>query len=313
MRGILFERDSPIKLSEKVNFGKNCTVIISDSINEASQKLVDDVYAEDEEKWLTEKKVTGPFLLIYFKEAVSRVLEGGYRLKKDGCIYTWDAFPEGKNEVRNWESDILPNIVTSLTVNLSNLDRQVELVSIDRSVFGMTKEGKTVFNLKMTGSATGYASTAKKLEEINSSLNNSQKQFSNLKKGVCKHFYSALNEPDRLKQYLSYFFFIERFTHSTFKTLKYDNDALKTFNLPSRVEGSMSDFFQKIFSDSRTLSERFHWCAMLAWNSIAEADVTSFLELKAIRDKLSHGEHIQESTLPVEKAKILAMKLLGTK
>lgn len=51
---------------------------------------------------------------------------------------------------------------------------------------------------------------------------------------------------------------------------------------------------------------------MLAWDSIEEEDVTCFHELKDVRDRLSHGEHIQELALPVEKAKILAMKLLGT-
>ena len=46
LRGVLFEKDSTIKLSEKVNFGKNCTVVISESINEASKILVEDVYAD---------------------------------------------------------------------------------------------------------------------------------------------------------------------------------------------------------------------------------------------------------------------------
>lgn len=56
LRGIVFEKNSPIKLSEKVGFGKSCTVAISDSINEASKLLVDDVYTDEEEKWVAEKK-----------------------------------------------------------------------------------------------------------------------------------------------------------------------------------------------------------------------------------------------------------------
>lgn len=197
------------------------------------------------------KKATAPFLLIYFKESTSRTLQGGHRLEKDGSIYTWDAFPKGKLEIRNWENEILPNIVTSLTVNLSSLDRQVELVPVDRSVFGTTKEGTTVFDLKMTSNISMYASNVEKLEKINSMLDKSQKHFQTLKEGMCKHFYSALNEPDRLKKFLGYFYFIERLTHSTFKTLNYESDALKTFNLPTRIEGSMHEFFKKSFSESK--------------------------------------------------------------
>lgn len=313
LRGIVFEINSPMKLSEKINFGKGCTAVISESVNEAYKLLVDEVYTDDEEKWVEEKKATPPFLLIYFKESASRTLLGGHRLEKDGNIYTWDAFPKGKLEIRNWENEILPNIITSLTVNLSSLDRQIELVPVDRRVFGTTNKGKTVLDLKMTSSATAYGSAGKKLEEINSMLDKSRKHFIPLKKGMCKHFYLALNEPDRLKKFLGYFYFIERLTHSTFKTLNYESDALKTFNVPTRIEGSMNDFFKNAFSESKNLSQRFYWCAMLAWDSIEENDVTYFRELKDIRDRLSHGEHIHEAMIPVEKAKDLAMKLLGTK
>lgn len=167
LRGIVFEKNSPIKLSEKVSFGKGCSAVISESVNEASKLLVDDLYTDEEEKWVEEKKATSHFLLIYFKESTSRTLQGGYRLEKDGNIYTWDAFPKGKLEIRNWENEILPNIVTSLTVNLSSLDRQIELVPVDRSVFGTTKEGTTVFDLKMTSNISMYASNAEKLQKIN--------------------------------------------------------------------------------------------------------------------------------------------------
>ena len=52
---------------------------------------------------------------------------------------------------------------------------------------------------------------------------------------------------------------------------------------------------------------------MTAWGQLGDKDVCDFLELKKVRDKLAHGEHIEESDLPVEKAKMLGLKLLGTK
>ncbi len=313
LRGIVFEKDSQLKQSKVVNFGENCTVVISQSINEASKLLTNDIFTDDEEKWLADKNTTPPFLLIYFKESTPKLLKGGYRQEKDGYISTYDAFPEGKAEIKNWEKEAVPSIITSLAVNLSTLDRQVELIPIDRTVFGLTKTGVTVFDIKFSGSANAYVSITKKTEEIDSSLDKSQKLFSALTKDTCSHFYAALNETDRLKKYLGYFFFIERLTHSTYKALSFSDSALGVFNIPSRIDSSMKDFFENVFTESKNLSQRFHWCAMLAWDSVDELDVACFLELKKIRDRLSHGEHIEEPTLPVEKAKTLAMKLLGAK
>jgi hypothetical protein len=43
-----------------------------------------------------------------------------------------------------------------------------------------------------------------------------------------------------------------------------------------------------------------------------DQDVGDFVSLKKARDRLAHGEHIEEADLPVEKAKMLGLKLLGT-
>ncbi len=241
------------------------------------------------------------------------MLKGGYRKEEYGYIFLYDAFPEKKTDIKNLEKESLPNIITSLTVNLSTLERQVEIVPIDRSVFGKTKDNVTVFDIKLTMSGRGYVSTPKEVEEINLLLDQSKKQAKKLTKEICSHFYLAFNEEDRLKSFLGYFYFIERYTHSTFKTLTYKDDVGKTFSFPSRIEESMDKFFNKSFSEAKNLTQRFYWCAMLVWDSLDEKDMTCFQEIKDFRDKLSHGESVQESTLPVEKAKVLAMKLLGTK
>jgi hypothetical protein len=312
LRGMVFEQDCQEKQSEVASIADRCTVAIAQSINKASKMLVGDAFVEDEEKWLSDKKVSPPFLLIYFREASPRKLQGGYRQEKDGCIYTYDAFPEGKKEIRKWEEEAIPGIVTSLTVNLSTLERQVDLVPIECSVFGITSQGQTLFDLKITLSTSGYTSSPKSLEEINTLLEKSKGLLPVLTKDMCRHFYAALNEPDTMKKFLGYFQFIERYTHSTYKSLKYSNDAQEAFNVPDRVKEPATKFFENIFSDSKNLSQRFHWCSILAWKKIEESDVACFLEMKKIRDQLSHGEHIEEKDLPVDKAKALALKLLGT-
>lgn len=312
LRGMVFEQDCEKMQSEAVSFSDHCTVAISQSINKASKILVGDIFVEDEEKWLSDKNVNPPFLLIYFRQASPRELRGGYRLEKDGCIYTYDAFPESKQEIREWEDEAIPSIVTSLTVNLSTLGWQVDLVPIERSIFGITNKRQTLFDIKLTVSVSSYVSSPKSLEEVNTSLEKSKGLLPVLTKDMCRHFYAALNEPDMTKKFLSYFQFIERYTHSTYKSLKYINDAQEAFNVPDRVKEPATKFFENIFVDSKNLSQRFHWCSILVWKKIEESDVACFLEAKKIRDQLSHGEHIEESELSVDKVKALALKLLGT-
>jgi hypothetical protein len=70
-------------------------------------------------------------------------------------------------------------------------------------------------------------------------------------------------------------------------------------------------FFEDRFNDAKNLAQRFHWCAITAWPQIDDQDVVDFLDIKRSRDKLAHGEDILEPELPVEKARNLALKILG--
>lgn len=312
LRGMTFENDCEEKKSKVVSLSDRCTVAIAQSINEASKLLTGDVFVDDEDKWVLDKKANPPYLLIYFRENVTRELRGGYRQEKDGVIYTYDAVPEGKNEIREWENDEIPGIVTSLTLNLSTLERQVELIHLCNSVFGTTKEGARIFDSKLTGGVARLSvSSPRSIEVINSTLGNSIGLLPVLTKDVCGNFYEALIETDRTKQFLGYFQFIERYTHRTFKSLNFNNDAKKIFNVPERIEETISKFFELFFLESKLLADRFNWCAMIAWDDIDENDVECFREAKKFRNMLSHGDHVEESELPVEKVKKLSLKLLN--
>lgn len=86
LRGLVFENGDEEKKSEVAVLADRCTAAIAQSINEACELLVGDKFADDEEGWLKEKNAKPPFLLVYFKESVSRELKGGYRLEQDGYI-----------------------------------------------------------------------------------------------------------------------------------------------------------------------------------------------------------------------------------
>lgn len=82
LRGIVFESDCETKQSKVATFGNHCSAVISKSINDACKLLTGDAFADDEEKWLSESKALPPFLLIYFRESVPRMLRGGVSPRK---------------------------------------------------------------------------------------------------------------------------------------------------------------------------------------------------------------------------------------
>jgi hypothetical protein len=311
IRGSIFDKEIIDKITAVTSLFERCSVVISQSVNDGCFKLTGDKFSDNEEQWQKDNKATSPYLIIYFRESLLRELNGGYRQETDEGILTYDAFPNGKKEIKEWEEERLPGIITSLTVNLSSLDRQVDLVPMGRTVFGITKKGDNLFDLKMKVSGSALVSSPRSINNFNEQLKKSIGLLPILTKEVSRNFYAALNELDRMKQFLGYFQFIERFTHSTFKTLNFTKDAKKIFEVPNRLDVQGSKFFEKFFTDAKTISQRFHWCAVLEWQNLEDDDIKCFLEIKKIRDQLSHGEHVEESDLPLEKAKTLSLKILG--
>jgi hypothetical protein len=313
IQGMNFEQTIKDKLSQVIHISEQCSLVVAQSINEGTEILAGDKFFDgDEEKWLADKQYQPPFLVIFFRESKSRELIGGYRKKVDDAIHIHDGFPEGKKEIKDWEEETLPTIVTALTVNLSTLDHQVKLIPLERSIFGTTKDEETVFDVKLTFSGTATVSRSKSLEEINLALDKSKILQNTLTKDTCRNFYVALNEKDRMKQFLGYFQFIERYTHSSYKLLAFDGNSKQMFNIPKHLDESIFNFFKRNFEESKTLSTRFHWCSIMIWGNIGDDDVACFIDAKKVRDKLSHGEAILETEIPVEATKKLALKLLGT-
>ncbi|MBD1996111.1 hypothetical protein H6G00_05700 [Leptolyngbya sp. FACHB-541] len=160
-------------------------------------------------------------------------------------------------------------------------------------------------------SATLSLSTRMNLEQVNSLLLSSSKLYCNLDTKISKHFYMGLEEKDKFKQFLYFFLCIERYTHHVFKKIEHDKSCKNLVNIPVRLEESALNFLVEQQQESKNLAQRFHWCSILVWEGVVDEDIKRFKELKRIRDRISHGEDVQESELPVYIARELALKLLS--
>ncbi len=311
LQGILFEDGCPDKKTEVITLSECCSVAIAQSVNEALKMLVacDELLCNDEEKWLTEKKKEMPlisefpFLLIYFKITKPAKLKGGYRKEEDGCIHTFEAFPGISEEIARWKDKELPSIVTSLIWSFSTLNQSIKFVPAHCIFFGITKEGRVLYDLTLAVTANFLVASHKNISEINQALCNSKALLPTLDKDVCRNFYAAINDHDKIKQFLVNFHFIERYTNKIYTTLN------ESTNIPQCIK-SVSSYFGKSLRD---IGQRFHWCAIIAWDNIDKRDLDNFIEIKKVRDDLSHGKHVEEAKLPVEKTRELALKLLSAK
>lgn len=315
--GVRFGKESGVLTTEVISFGKSCSVVITNSIDDASLKLIGEPYFNkdgDEAKFIKEKEVFPPFLIVYFKESKAKILQGGYRKEADGNIYLYDGFPEGKVEIKTWIREELPSIIVSLMVQFSSDDAPVNLVPVHRAIFGKTKDGKSVFDIKAQASSPELTiSKNHNAGELETLVKQSANLCSKVNTNEIRNLYSAFNEKDKLKQFLSYFHFVERFTHKNFETLSEKPDLSTILQIPDRLESSGDEFFKGQFRESKNILQRFNWCALVAWENVTDDDMDFFKEAKTLRDKISHGAQYDVTTLPVRKLRNLAFKLVRTK
>lgn len=165
-------------------------------------------------------------------------------------------------------------------------------------------------DIKFTLKGEAYVSQKISTEEVVSKIDEALSLYGTLHPKVGYFFHLALQESDVLKQFIYYFLVIEIYTHQTFKKLDYNASISQLNNIPQRIESSVTEFFIDRQVESKNLSQRFIWCAILKWHEISDADITQFKNIKKFRDRIFHGEEVVESALPVGYAKKLALKLL---
>ena len=123
-------------------------------------------------------------------------------------------------------------------------------------------------------------------------------------------FYAGLKEEERFKKFLYLYQSLEIYTHKSFSQIDYEKYVDATCPSPARLAKSARRFYLNKQIESKNLTQRFMWCAILRWQNLQDSDVEIFKKVKKIRDKLSHGEEISEASLPVEDLENLLFKIL---
>jgi hypothetical protein len=316
IQGIVLKEVGGNSFADLCHQSREVTFGFSNSINEVWQYLFNDDLFEDEQKWMEDNKTTPPFLIVHICLDEVFTCKSGYWKKekvKDGeSILTYDSFSEAKRLLKVRDSEIIPPLISSLSINFSSLRHPVRFKPLLREIYGKTKLGESIFDIRLEFSAELSSATNMNPIDIKTRIQNALKLYEKLNFKVGSFLHAALQEKDRLKKFLNLFFVIEVYTHEVFKEIKFQDHVLKVNNIPDRVKATGKEFFLERQLESKTLSHRFYWCALLVWDTIDDRDIENFKLIKGIRNKIAHGENIPESMLPIDVAEELSLKLLSS-
>ena len=292
--------------------GEDFSFGFGNSLNEIYQYIFNEDLVEDERKWIEENNAKPPFLIINVALNQFSVYESDYWKKDNNSIATWNGFSEAKKLLRIKGEKVIPQIIASLTVHFSLLHQPIRFKSILTEICGKTKLGENIVDILIEASMIFSNFTTVSSDQIKPKIHDSLNLYSQFDSKVSFFLYSAIQEKDRLKQFLFFFFAIEIYTHQTFKRIDFRNYVNNINQIPDRIRISGEQFFLELQEESRTLSQRFHWCAILIWVGIDDNDIENFKSIKKIRDKIAHGEIISEPMLPIDMIERLCLKVLSS-
>jgi hypothetical protein len=307
--GINLPGDGAAKFEGEIA-GVSYAAAIGVSINALSTMLASGEYVDEEAKWQSEKAARPPYLMVRFGPTSVHSAMPRHIMAQNQDLHTYDAFRPAIVEMQNLEATALPNIVTAAVVALTSPDRpHVRLRAVDRAFFGITTDGKTLHDIRLTLSASLTTSANISDGDLSTALESANSVASKTDAKVAKLFHLALGEDDPLKRFLYFFLSIEVQTHRTFKTIDHKKHIDMLSSHHNRIQITSTSFFGDAVRSWTNLKDRFIWCAHCVWTDLKQSDISEFARLKRIRDSIAHGDIAAPNTSDVTAIEKLAIRL----
>ncbi|MGA9866284.1 MAG: hypothetical protein WBQ75_07555 [Acetobacteraceae bacterium] len=289
--------------------GTQCSLGVGSSVNQISRKFFGDDYADNEENWQKEHGCSPPYLLVLFGPTREYEISGNYyRIQDQTTVVTYDGFRKAKEELEAREDLALPPLISALACSFVFTDPEIRFIPTDRAIFGKTKDGRTIQDIRVAFSGFGYSSRRFEAEEVQTRLSDALRLAGEINTKVARFHHLALNESDPLKRFLYFFLAIEIQTHATFAAIDHQHNLSKLIVPPARAAASAKTLFGEQ-RNSWKLKDRFVWCVLCVWTDLSDSDVEELSRLKAVRDKIAHGSMSVPPVASVAVAERLATKL----
>jgi hypothetical protein len=289
--------------------GRPYQLAVGASVNAVCRTLVDDDLADSEQEWQKQHKCTPPYLVVHLGPTEEHNFAGTHAKMDEPTISTYDGFPRARGELHAWAEEVLPSLFAGLASSFSLHDQPVKFVPTDRVFYGITIDGRTVIDTRVSVSASAYGSTRLSAEQAAERLASAMNIASGMKQKVARFFHLALHEDDPLKRFLYFFLAIEIETHATFSTIDHARQFSSLVLPPAHVAVTTQAFFDGQRQKWTNLMDRFVWCVICAWPHLSDLDAEEFKRLKTIRDEIAHGSLATPPADAVRAVEKLAAKL----
>ncbi len=309
-RGIALQSPTPLLNSGAVA-GVNYSIGIGASLNETCQALAGDVYVDDIDAWMKEKKSSGPFLLLQVGPTpVYTVTTAQVKAEADGSLTTYESFPALRTDLAALEAVALPRLVASLSCSLAAPDQYLELRKLDRVSVGQTDRGRTVHDIRIVASASAYASRGTPPEALMAGLQESVSLVQRINIKAARFFMLGMAEEVDLKKFLYFFLALEVETHAVFGRIDQARALQQLLDPASNPLPAVLALLTRQTDQIRNLYDRFVWNAACAWTGITDSDVQQFKQPKTARDDIAHGTLTEPPVGYSRQAQQMARKLL---
>ena len=308
VRGFILEEPSLEPISGTIE-GLTYTLSVGSSVNAVCRRLVQDDYADSEEEWQKEHKCTPPYLIIHLGPTIKYETMGTHVKEEGRTITTYDSFSAARTDLKTVGNKVLPPLLSALACSFSSNDKPVRFLLVDRTVFGITPDSRTVLDFRLLVSASGYASSKLEPAQIEGRIATGINIASTMNPKVARFFQLALDEEEPLKKFLYFFLAIEIETHATFAKIDHAANLSVLIAASDRVAISTQDFFDDQRQRWTNLRDRFMWCVICVWTHLCDADVEEFKRLKKIRDDIAHGSIATPPHSALAGVEMLAAKL----
>jgi hypothetical protein len=217
-----------------------------------------------------------------------------------------------KEEIKRRFEDSVAAVLTAVSLALPGL---VGFVKLKDSVVFERSDGKPLYSYTFTtGPVRAIVSSkpeSKALDEIGCLFDRlrQESQLNRVQRLVRSSFD---DEQDRLRAFLAAWTALEILVNKVFAGYeqRYFSQLLEE-QQPLEAKAKFLRRIQDVMKDKYRLSDKFGAIAFQLAPLSADQDLKDMLSIKAVRDKLLHGDDVSEGALPLEPARNLVVKYFG--
>ncbi len=226
----------------------------------------------------------------------------------DDFVVCFDGADKGEIRAR-WEEAIAA-LINAITCNAETV---IRIKKVGDAVTFLREDGKPVYSYSASlGAVRGYISRPLSAETCQA-INDLYRLFAadvSLQRVQRLIKSSFETDHDSLRSFLAGWAAFEIFVNKVFGIYEERFFTSLTTKREPGVQGKYLERIRDVMKDKYRLADKFAAIAFQLAPSSADDDMKLVMQAKTIRDALSHGESIDESTLPVEQTRELARKYL---